>query len=447
MRPLAIVPAGAALLFGLAIRCHAATSPKGLDDLHRRIDERAASVEPEVVRMRRDFHQHPELGNRETRTAGIVAERLRALGMTVRTGVALTGVVGVLRGGKARDGSPVVALRADMDGLPVREETGLPFASRETAEYNGQTVGVMHACGHDMHVAMLLGAAEVLASVRADLPGTVVFVFQPAEEGLPAGERGGALLMVEEGALDDPKVDAIFGIHVYPDPLGEIRVREGGIKAAADNLEITVRGRQTHGAMPWSGVDPIVAASQIVLGLQTIVSRQEPITKSPLVISIGSIHGGNRANIIPDAVTMVGTIRTFDAGMREDAHRRIRETAESIARSAGATAEVKIDSQAPVLRNDPALTRRMTPSLERVAAGGKVVTVEPRTVAEDFGYFVAKVPGVYFLLGAAPAGSDAAALAALPANHSPRFSPDEGALTTGVRALASVAVDYLAAGR
>jgi amidohydrolase len=415
-----------------------------LDALHRRIDEGAARVEPKVVAWRRDIHQHPELGNHEVRTAGIVAEHLRALGLEVRTGVAKTGVVGVLRGGKAVAGSPVVALRADIDALPVREETGLPFASTATAEYNGQTVGVMHACGHDMHVAILMGTAEVLASMRADLPGTVVFLFQPAEEGLPAGERGGAPLMMEEGALDDPKVDAIFALHVYPDPLGEIRVREGGINAAADNLEITVRGRQTHGAMPWAGVDPIVTASQIVLGLQTIVSRQEAITKAPVVITIGSIHGGNRGNIIPDSVTMVGTVRTFDAGVRDDVHRRIHETAESIARSAGASAEVKIESQTPVLRNDPALTRRMLPSLARVAAGGKVEVVEPRTVAEDFAYYLAKAPGMYFLLGTAPAGTDPAALASLPANHSPRFSPDEAALPTGVRALASIAVDYVA---
>jgi len=412
-----------------------------LDALHRRIDDGVAALQPKLVEWRRDIHQHPELGNHEVRTSGLIAEHLRALGLEVRTRIAVTGVIGVLRGGKA---GPVVALRADMDALPVREETGLPFQSTATTEYNGQTVGVMHACGHDMHVAILMGVADVLASMRADLPGTVVFVFQPAEEGPPPGERGGAPLMIEQGALDEPKVDAIFGLHVYPDPLGEIRVREGGIKAAADNLEITVRGHSTHGAMPWAGVDPIVIASQIVLGLQTIVSRQEPITKAPLVITIGSIHGGNRGNIIPESVTMVGTVRTFDVAMRDDAHRRIRETAESIARAGGASAEVKIESQTPVLYNDPALTRRLMPSLDRVAAGGHVVIVEPRTVAEDFAFYVTKVPGMYFLLGAAPAGMDSAACASLPPNHSSRFSPDEAALPTGVRALASVAVDYLA---
>jgi amidohydrolase len=325
-----------------------------------------------------------------------------------------------------------------MDALPVPEETGLPFQSTETAEYNGQTVGVMHACGHDMHMAMLMGAAEILASMRAELPGTVVFLFQPAEEGPPAGETGGASLMVAEGALEDPKVDAIFGLHVFPEPTGEIALREGGTMAAADMLEIVVRGRQTHGAMPWAGVDPIVVASQIVLGLQTIVSRQAALTKAPLVITIGSIHGGNRNNIIPDAVTMIGTIRSFEAGMRDDAHRRIRETAESIARSAGASAEVRIEVGNPVTNNDPELTRRMRPSLARVALGGNVSEAAPRTAAEDFSRYQEKVPGVFFFLGSASTGADAAP------NHSPRFSPDEAALPTGVRALASVAVDYLA---
>src|SRR6266850_674927 len=317
--------------------------------LDAEIDRRAAQVEGKVVEWRRDIHAHPELSNREVRTAQVVAEHLRALGLEVRTGVAHNGVVGVLRGGRP---GPVVALRADMDALPVTEEVDVPFASKVRTQYNGQDVGVMHACGHDAHVAILMGVAEVLAGMRRDLPGTVKFIFQPAEEGVPSGEDGGAEMMIAEGALDDPKPGAIFGLHVFPYPAGQIRYRPGGTMAAADGLRIVVHGRQTHGALPWAGVDPIVVASQIVLGLETIVSRQVDITAAPAVVTIGAINGGVRNNIIPDSVVMIGTIRTFDPAVQRDIHERVRRTAESIAQSAGATAQVTIEPGVPVTYND-----------------------------------------------------------------------------------------------
>jgi amidohydrolase len=412
-----------------------------LDVLHARIDKAADAVLPKVVAWRRDLHAHPELGNREVRTAAFLAERLRAMGYEVRTGVAKTGVVGLLRGGRP---GPVVALRADIDGLPVTEETGLPFASRERGEYNGREVGVMHACGHDFHMSMLLGAAEVLAGMKADLPGAVKIVFQPAEEGVP-GEPGGAEVMVREGVLEDPKVDAVFGLHVGITPLeaGSISFRPKGLMAAGDTYSIVVKGRQTHGAMPWAGIDPIVVASQIVLGLQTIVSRQIDLTSAPAVVTVGTIEGGSRHNIVPDQVRMTGTIRTFDPEMRTQILARVRRTATSIAAAAGATAEVTLDEGYPVTWNDPALTERMTPSLRRVAAGTFNPNAQPTTTSEDFAYYARKVPALYFFLGVAPKGSDPATWAA---NHSPRFSPDEAALIIGVRALASLAVDFSAGG-
>ena len=405
--------------------------------LHDRIDGLAAQVAQKVISLRRDFHQHPELGNREVRTSRIVADHLRSLGLEVRANVARTGVVGVLKGGRP---GPVVALRADMDALPVTEELDLPFKSIARAEFNGRDVGVMHACGHDAHMAMLLGAAEVLAGVRADLPGTVVFLFQPAEEGAPAGEEGGAELMIKEGALDNPKVEAVFGLHVFPFETGAIVFRPRGLMAAGDSLSIKVRGRQTHGALPWNGVDPIVVASQIVMGLQTIISRQSDLTTAPAIITIGRIEGGNRSNIIPDEVTMEGTIRTFDPAMQKQIHERVRTTVEHIAASAGATAEVRITAGNPVTYNDPALTERMTPSLRRVAQGPFDPNGSVTTTSEDVSLYLQKVPGLYFFLGIAPKGT---APGAAEPNHSPRFFVDEGALVTGVRALASVAADYL----
>ena len=401
------------------------------------VDARAAQVAGKVVAWRRDIHAHPELSNRETRTADIVAQHLRSLGIEVRTGVAHTGVVGVLRGGKP---GPVVALRADMDALPVTEEVDVPFASKVRATYNGQDVGVMHACGHDAHTAMLMGVAEVLAGMRNDLPGTVKFIFQPAEEGAPTGERGGAELMIEEGALDDPKPSAIFGLHVFPYPAGEIRYRSGGTMASSDAFRIVVRGRQTHGALPWAGIDPIVVASQIVIGLQTIASRQIDVTAAPAIITVGAINGGVRYNIIPDTVVMIGTIRTFDTAVRNDIHNRVRRTAESIAQSAGATAQVTIDTATAVTYNDPALTESIVPTLRAVAGTNHVGLAPMITAAEDFSRYQQRIPGVFFFLGITPPGSDPAKVAP---NHSPRFYVDEAAFPVGVRVMARLAVDYL----
>jgi amidohydrolase len=405
--------------------------------LDAEIDRRAAAVTDSVVAWRRDIHQHPELGNRETRTAALVADHLKALGLEVRTGVAHTGVVAVLRGGKP---GPVVALRADMDALPVTEEVNLPFKSAARAVYNGQDVGVMHACGHDTHTAMLLGVATVLAGMRAELPGTVKFLFQPAEEGAPAGEEGGASLMIKEGALQNPKPDAVFGLHVFPYPAGHIAARGGGAMASADMLRIVVHGRQTHGALPWRGVDPIVVAAQIVLGLQTIASRQLDVTTAPAIITIGSIQGGVRYNIIPDSVVLVGTIRAFDQAMRDDIHARVTRTAEDIAHAAGATATTTITGYGGVTWNDPALTERMRATLRRVVGDSALMEGPAITASEDFAAYEQVVPGMFFFLGITPPGASADTVAP---NHSPRFYVDEHALPVGVRAMSHLAVDYL----
>ncbi|MFT4821117.1 MAG: amidohydrolase [Candidatus Pseudothioglobus sp.] len=393
----------------------------------------ASQVAPKVVEWRRDIHQHPELSNREFRTAALVAEHLRSLGMEVTTDVAHTGVVGFLRGSRA---TPVVALRADMDGLPVIEEAGLPFASVEKGTFRGQEVGVMHACGHDNHVAMLMGVAEVLAGMRDQIPGSIKFIFQPAEEGPPEGESGGAKMMIAEGALDD--VDAIFGLHVFPSKLGSIAYRSGGIMASADTFRIRVTGKQTHGALPWGGIDPIVVASQIVLGLQTIPSRQLDATLTPSIVTVGKIQGGVRSNIIPDEVEMLGTIRTFDNTVRQDIHRRMARTVSLIAESAGATATMEIIFGIPVTTNDPTLTAMMVPTLTRVV-GSDMLTISPRTTtAEDFSYYQQEVPGLFFFLGVAdPLDASPAA------NHSPKFFADERALPVGVQALTELALDYL----
>ncbi len=409
--------------------------------LDAEVDRRAAQVDGKVVAWRRDIHEHPELSNRETRTADLVAQHLRSLGIEVRTGVAHTGVVGVLRGGKP---GPVVALRADMDALPVTEEVDVPFASKVRTTYNGQEVGVMHACGHDAHTAMLMGVAEVLAGMRNELPGTVKFIFQPAEEGAPTGERGGAEVMIEEGVLENPKPAVIFGMHVFPFPAGELHYRPGGTLASSDRFWIVVRGRQTHGAQPWAGIDPIVVASQIVLGLQTITSRQIDVTAGPAIVTVGAINGGIRFNIIPDSVVMIGTIRTFDTAMRNDIHNRVRRTAESIAQSAGATAQVTIDTATAVTYNDPALTESILPTLRAVAGTSHVVLAPPITAAEDFSRYQQRIPGVFFFLGITPPGTDPAKVAP---NHSPRFFVDEAAFPVGVRAMAHLAVDYLSRGR
>jgi amidohydrolase len=401
------------------------------------IDARAAAIEDQVIAWRRDIHAHPELSNNEVRTAALVARHLEALGFDeVRTGVAHTGVVGVLKGGKP---GPVVALRADMDALPVTEQTGLSFASTARATYKGQEVGVMHACGHDAHTAMLMGVADVLAAMRGEIPGTVKFIFQPAEEGPPEGEDGGARMMVAEGALANPIPDAIFGLHVGTRDPGTLHYAKGPMLASADIIRIHVQGKQTHGASPWNGVDPIVTASQIVLALQTIHSRQID-TRQPSVVSIGSIHGGVRNNIIPEEVHMVGTMRTHDEATRAKIKKLIRRTVTHIAESAGATATVRFDQEIPVAYNEPDLVARMVPTLERMVGAGNTIETPPVMGYEDFSYFQQEVPGMFVFLGARPPGvpQDKAA-----SNHSPRFVIDEAVLKTGVRTLANLALDYL----
>ncbi|HEY1006263.1 MAG TPA: amidohydrolase [Sphingobacteriaceae bacterium] len=401
----------------------------------------AVRLEQRVLAWRRDFHQHPELGNNETRTAGIIAGHLRSLGIEVRTGVAKTGVVGILKGAKP---GPVVALRADMDALPVTERTGLPFASKVKATYNDQEVGVMHACGHDTHVAILMGVAEILAGMKGDLKGTMKFIFQPAEEGPPFGEEGGAELMVKEGVLEDPKVDVIFGLHINSQTeVGKITYRPGGTMASVNDMKITVKGRSAHGAYPWSSVDPVVVSAQIISNLQTIVSRNLNVTENPGVVTIGSIHGGNRTNIIPEQVEMLGTIRALSPEDEKMLIERVRQTAVKTAEAAGATAEVKIPLSVryPVTYNDPALTEKMLASL-RKTAGAENVQLRPAvTGAEDFSFFQEKVPGLYFFLGGMPKGMDPLKA---PSHHTPDFFLDESGLMLGVRALTNLTVDYMA---
>lgn len=409
-------------------------------DLDALIAERADAVEPKVIAWRRDIHQHPELSNREFRTAELVAEHLRALGLEVETEVAYTGVVATLVGGRP---GPVVALRADMDALPVTEEVDLPFRSQVRSTYNGQEVGVMHACGHDTHVAILMGAAEVLTTMRDQIPGTIKFIFQPAEEGAPPEEGGGARMMVDQGVLVDPDVEAIFGLHISQSyAVGEVGFRSLGMMASAERFDVHVHGSQTHAARPWAGVDPIVVSSQIVLGLQTVISRQTDITRAPAVVTVGTIDGGVRNNIIPDSTTMTGTIRTFDPDMRASIHERIQRTVTNIAESAGASAEVVIYPGVPVTFNDAELTRQMAPTLERLYGADKVFESPRITGAEDFSFYQEEVPGFFFFIGGRPVSVPAEE--AIP-NHSPRFYIDEEALLPAVRAMTTLAVDYLQA--
>lgn len=416
----------------------AAASDNPAGALLAEADQKAAAMETRVIGWRRDLHQHPELSNREFRTARLVTEHLRSLGIAVQTGVAHTGVVGLLKGGRP---GPVVALRADMDGLPVTEATGLAFASKQRATYNGQEVGVMHACGHDTHVAILMGAAEVLASMKERLPGTIKFLFQPAEEGAPAGEEGGAELMVKQGVMENPKPDVVFGLHISSRAhLNSINYRPGGAMASSDVLKITVHGKQTHGASPWQGVDPVVVSAQIIMGLQTIVSRQLDATLAASIVTIGSIHGGVRSNIIPNKVEMLGTIRALDKAMRTEIHERVRRTAISIARSAGAKADVEIILGYPITYNDPELTQRVLPTLRRVVGADKVRLSPAITGAEDFSFLAQEVPGFFFFLGATPENMP---LAEAGPHHTPKFFVDEASLLTGVRSMLHLTLDYL----
>jgi len=411
-----------------------ATAPTAYSE----IDRLSEQVEQKVIAWRHDLHQYPELSNREFKTAEKVAQHLRGLGLEVRTGIAVTGVVGILRTGKP---GPTVALRADMDALPVVERTKIPWASKEKGEYLGNEVGVMHACGHDTHVAMLMGAAEVLTRMKSQLKGTVVFVFQPAEEGAPAGEKGGAGLMVEEGVLDDPKVDVIFGLHINSQTeVGHVRFKPGGTMAAADQFEIKVKGKQTHGSTPWSGIDPVTVAAQIVQGLQMIVARQTELTKEAAVISVGKISGGVRHNIIPEEVEIIGTIRTLDTKMQDMIHEKIRLTATNIAEASGATAQVKIERGVPVTYNSLELTQAMGPTLKRVAGEDNVLVTRAVTGSEDFSFFANKIPGLFLFLGGMPKGMNPVDSAP---HHTPDFYVDDSGMKLGVRLLANLTMDYI----
>ncbi|HUP28886.1 MAG TPA: amidohydrolase [Usitatibacter sp.] len=401
----------------------------------------AARLMPRVIAWRRDFHQNPELGNREVRTGRIVAEHLRALGLdSVQEKVAHTGVVGVLKGGLP---GPVVALRADMDALPVAEEVDVPFKSTTRTEWNGQQCGVMHACGHDAHTAILMGVAELLVGMRDRIPGTVKFVFQPAEETPPIGEEGGAKMMVQQGALKNPGVDAIFGLHITSVfPTGMIGYRSGPMMASADDFRIFVRGTQTHAAMPWRGVDPIVVSSQIVLGLQTIVSRRMNVTQEPSVVTVGVFQGGVRHNIIPDEVKLEGTIRTFDEQQRNEIHEHVTRISEMIAESGGAKAKVHIHRWYDVTVNHPGLTEWSVPTLGRIGGEANVKVIDKICGAEDFSFFQKEVPGFFYFIGCTPPDRDARTAAP---NHSPRFYVDEDCLGIGMRTLSALALDWLAA--
>ncbi|HTH38131.1 MAG TPA: amidohydrolase [Pyrinomonadaceae bacterium] len=415
----------------------ALVSPAFPMDMSRDINSAAAKLMPKVIEWRRHLHQYPELSNREVKTAKFVEDHLKKLGLEVRTGIAKTGVVGILKGGQS---GPVIGLRADMDGLPVTERNSLPFASKETAEFNGQKVGVMHACGHDTHVAMLMVAAELLAGMKDKVKGTVVFIFQPAEEGPPAGETGGAPDMVKQGVMDNPKIEAIFGIHINSQTeAGTIKYKSGAFMASSDWFQIKIKGRQTHGAYPWLGTDPIAVATQIYTGLQMIVARRTELTKAPVVITVGRINAGVRENIIPEELTMAGTIRTLDSAMQKEVHEKIRQAATRIAESMGATAEVSIDNKTLVTYNTPGLVKKMLPSLEKAAGKGNVLETEWVTGAEDFSFFGEKAPAFYFNVGGMPKGKDPKTAAA---HHTPDFYLDDSRLDVGVKAFANIVFDY-----
>jgi amidohydrolase len=406
--------------------------------LRSKIDNAANALEPKVIEWRRFFHQNPELSNREFKTAEKIAAHLKSLGLEPKTGVAHTGVIAVLKGGKP---GPVVALRADIDALPVTERVNIPFASKVRSTYNGQDVGVMHACGHDTHISILMGVAEILTSLKNELHGSVKFIFQPAEEGAPDDEEGGAELMVKEGVLENPKVDVIFGLHINArQNVQTIEYKPGGTYAASDRFSIKVKGKQTHGGYPWNGIDPVTIAAQIVTALQTIVSRQMDITQEPVVISVGSIHGGVRNNIIPEEVELVGTIRTLDTEMQKKVHERIRRTATSIAESGGATAEVTIVLGYPVTINNPDLTQAMLPTFERVAGKENARLRKAQMGAEDFSFFALKVPGLYFNLGGKPIDVPIEKTAD---HHTPDFFIDESGMKLGVRVMCNLVVDYM----
>ncbi|NVK22665.1 MAG: amidohydrolase [Kangiellaceae bacterium] len=429
--------ASLALTSLFALSCQASTTSETVANA---IKGSTLAKESKVIEWRRHLHQNPELGNREFKTSKYIETHLRSLGLEIQTGVAHTGIVAILKGGKP---GPVVALRADMDALPVKERTDVPFASTAVGEYYGEEVPVMHACGHDTHMAILMGAAEILSEMKDQLPGTVKFLFQPAEEGSPRGEEGGAELMVKEGALKNPDVDAVFGLHISAGTnVGEINIRKEGIMASVDDFKMIVKGKQAHGSTPWDSIDPIVTAAQIINGLQTIVSRHMPLTSQASVVTVGAIHGGVRSNIIPEQVEMLGTIRTLSQKDRDNIHEHVRNKAKLIGESMNADVEVLLpySSAYPVTYNNPELTEKMMPTIESVAGKNKVNIINPITGAEDFSFFAQEVPGVYFFVGGKPL--DTPREEAAP-HHTPDFYIDESGLKLGVEVMTRLAVDYL----
>lgn len=406
-------------------------------DLSTVIATKAMAIQSRLVEWRRHLHQNPELSNREFKTSAYIVEHLKNLGLEIQSGIAKTGVIAILKGGKP---GPVIALRADMDALPVKERVNIPFASTDSADYLGQKVPVMHACGHDAHVAMLLGTAAVLASMKKDIAGTVKFIFQPAEEGAPGSEEGGASLMVKEGVMDNPKVDVIFGMHIESwIPAGDIQYKPGAFMASADWFSIKVKGKSAHGAQPWLSVDPIAISAQIVEGLQNIVSRQMDLTKAPVVITVGKIHGGVRNNIIPEECILDGTIRTLDSKMQVEVHQRIKQTAEKIAEASNAVAEVSFDTRTLVTYNEPALVEKMIPSLQMAAGKNNVRAMEWVTGAEDFSYYGTRAPAFFFYFGGMPRGNDAKNA---PSHHTPDFMVDDSFLYVGVKTFCQLVFDY-----
>ena len=428
-------PLVATILFVLSIQLYAQNE---ISKLKERVSTAADNIETKCVAWRREIHEHPELGNREFKTAKLMAEHLKKLGIDVKEGIAKTGVVGILRGGKP---GPCIALRADMDALPIVERVNVPFASKEKSTYNGQTVGVMHACGHDSHVAMLMSVAEILSGMKSEIKGTVKFIFQPTEEGPPEGEEGGAALMVKEGVMDNPKVDVIFGLHIESNiEIGRIEYKPGAFMASSDWFRIKVNGKGSHGSQPWLGIDPIQVSAQIIEGLQNIVSRQSELTKAPVVITVGKIYGGVRNNIIPEECIMDGTIRTLDNNMQKQVHEKIRLTATKIAEASGTTAEVTIDTKTLVTYNTPELVKKMIPSLQSAAGAENVVEREWVTGSEDFSYYGTKAPAFFFYIGGMPKGNDPKKA---PPHHTADFYIDDSGLKTGIKAFCELVIDYM----
>ena len=426
------------LLVGIVIISKQLSAQSDIAKLKEKAAVAADKIEPRCIAWRRDFHQNPELGNNEFRTSKIIAEHLKRLGLEVKEGVAKTGVVGILKGAKP---GPCIALRADIDGLPITERADIPFASKQKTTYSGQQVGVMHACGHDTHTAMLMSVAEILSGMKNEIKGTIKFIFQPAEEGPPEGEEGGAELMVKEGVMENPKVDVIFGLHIESDiEAGRIEYKPGAFMAAADWFSIKVKGKGSHGSQPWKGIDPIQVAAQIIDGLQNIVSRQMELTKAPVVITVGKIHGGVRQNIIPEDCQLDGTIRTLDSAMQKEVHQRIRWTAAKIAEASGATAEVSFSGKTLVTYNNPELVKKMIPSLESAAGAGNVKERNWVTGAEDFSYYGTKAPAFFFYLGGMPKGKDPKTA---PPHHTADFYVDESGMKTGIKAFCDLVFDYM----